>query len=217
MSGRQRRIEIMQILEPEKCGFESQFWHWPAMQTCRNQRTFLSLSFIICKLDLITLLHRVIWGLAIVYIRCVAWSSLRQWGGVRVPDTEAYFRAYITGQCPHSFVPSMSWALGHLPSPHPHDRSSVQWLSWWHRLSWTLSASEWGSYWTPLTQVVLGMKVRWPQDVNNRLVWGWKAISRNVKRRLNSCGKYSWNILLLFLEEKEHSPQIVEVEISTLL
>lgn len=44
---------------------------------------------------------------------------------------------------------------------------------------------------------VLGMKVKWPWEFNNRLLWGWEAGSRNVKTRswLNSCGKYSGNIL----------------------
>ena len=39
-------------LEPERCGSESPFWHWPAVQRCTNRLTSLSLGDIMCKPDL---------------------------------------------------------------------------------------------------------------------------------------------------------------------
>lgn len=80
---------------------------------------------------------------------------------------------------------------------------TVQSPSQWHgpdRVELFLPLGGTGSGW-PLTWVLLGIKVRWPWDMNNSLVWGCEAVSRNVKTRcwLNSCGKNYWNILPLFL------------------
>lgn len=115
---------------------------------------------------------------------------------------EADFRACISGLCLQPVIPSVpgtilgTWLHGcteFTSSARSSGLSPVTIRSQWHSLCWTLPDSGWGPFWMPLTLAVLGMKIKWLWDVNNRLVWSWEAGSRNVKIRswLNSCGKYS--------------------------